>query len=86
MRLYPWARVQGVVLAPLSSTIVGVPLLALFAVWIAVQVLVAVLGWGDVPVAGQVGGLCFGLLFAGPLARHVKTPDELLRRGRAHTT
>ncbi len=86
VRLYPWARIQSVVLAPLSSTIVGVPLAVLFAVWVVVQALVGVLGWGDVPIAGQAAGLCFGLLLAGPPARHVKTRDELLRQGRARTT
>ena len=57
VRLYPWARVHGVVLAPLSSTIVGVPMLALLAMWAVVQALIAILGWGDVPSPPSSAGL-----------------------------
>jgi membrane associated rhomboid family serine protease len=84
--LYPWARIHGVAMAPLFFTIVGVPLLAIIAVWVGVQVLVGVLDWGDVPVAAQAAGAVWGLLFARLLARNVKTPDDLLQRGRTHAT
>lgn len=84
--LYPWARIHGVAMAPFFFTIVGVPLLAIVAVWVAVQIVVGVLDLGDVPVGAQVTGALFGLLFARVLARHVKTPDELLQRGRSHAT
>lgn len=84
--LYPWARIISVVLAPFFSTIVGIPLLAIVAVWVVVQVLVGALGWGDVPVAAQLAGAVFGLLFARLLARNVKTPEDLLQRGRSHAT
>jgi membrane associated rhomboid family serine protease len=82
--LYPWARIHGVAMAPFFFTIVGVPLLAIAAVWIVVQVLVAALDWGAVPVAAQAAGVLWGLLFARLLARNVKTPDDLLQRGRSH--
>jgi membrane associated rhomboid family serine protease len=84
--LYPWARIHGVAMAPFFFTIVGVPLLAIIAVWVVVQVLVGVLDWGDVPVAAQAAGALGGLLFARLLARNVKTPDDLLQRGRSHAT
>ena len=84
--LYPWARILGVAMAPFFFTIVGVPLLAIVAVWVAVQVLVGLLDWGTVPVAAQAAGAVLGLAFARPLARHVKTPDDLLRRGRTQAT
>ncbi len=84
--LYPWARVHGVTLIPFFFTIVGIPLLALVGVWVAVQVAVGVLDLGVVPVAAQVAGALFGLMFARLLARHVKTPDDLLQRGRTHAT
>jgi membrane associated rhomboid family serine protease len=71
-------------MAPFFFTIVGVPLLALAAVWVVVQVLVAVLDWGAVPVAAQAAGVVIGLLFARLLARNVTTPDDLLQRGRSH--
>lgn len=86
IRLYPWARVHGLALAPFVSTIVAVPLLAILAVWIVLQVLIGVLQWGDVAVGAQAAGFCFGFACGPLLARHVKTPDELLRRGRAHPT
>jgi membrane associated rhomboid family serine protease len=85
--LYPWARVHGFTVAPLFSTIVGVPLVALFALWIAVQVVVGVLDLGDVAVASAAGGALLGLACALPMGRHNrKTPDDLLRRGRSRTT
>ena len=84
--LYPWARILGVAMAPFFFTIVGVPLLAIVAVWVVVQVLVGALDWGEVPVAAQAAGAVFGLVFARLLARHVKTPDDLLQRGRPHAT
>jgi membrane associated rhomboid family serine protease len=84
--LYPWARIHGVAMAPFFFTIVGVPLVAIAAVWILVQVLVAALDWGTVPVAAQAAGVVIGLLFARLLARNVKTPDDLLQRGRSHAT
>jgi membrane associated rhomboid family serine protease len=84
--LYPWARIHGVAMAPFFFTIAGVPLLAIIAVWVVVQVLVAALDWGDVPVAAQAAGVLWGLLFARLLARNVKTPDDLLQRGRSHAT
>jgi membrane associated rhomboid family serine protease len=84
--LYPWARVHGVAIAPLFFTIVGLPMLAIIGVWVAVQVLVAVLDLGDVPVAAAVAGAGFALIFARLLATHVKTPDDLLQRGRTHAT
>lgn len=86
IRLYPWARVQGVALAPFFSTIVAVPLLAILAVWIVLQVLIGVLDWGDVAVGAQAAGFVFGFALGPLLARHVKTPGDLLRRGRAHPT
>jgi membrane associated rhomboid family serine protease len=55
-------------------------------VWVVVQVLVGVLDWGEVPVAAQVVGALYGLLFARLLARNVKSPDDLLQRGRSHAT
>jgi membrane associated rhomboid family serine protease len=84
--LYPWARIHGVAIAPFFFTIVGIPLLAIVAVWIAVQVLVAVLDLGDVPVAAAVAGAFWGLIFSRMLATNVKTPDDLLQRGRTHPT
>jgi len=84
--LYPWARILGVAMAPFFFTIVGVPLLAIIGVWLIVQVLVGTLGWGEVPVAAQAAGAVFGLVFARLLASHVKTPDDLLQRGRPHAT
>jgi membrane associated rhomboid family serine protease len=84
--LYPWARIHGVAMAPFFFTIVGVPLLAIVAVWVLAQVLVGLLDWGDVPVAAQAAGALWGVLFARLLARNVKTPDDLLQRGRSPAT
>jgi membrane associated rhomboid family serine protease len=84
--LYPWARIHGVAMAPFFFTIVGVPLVAIGAVWVGVQVLVGVLDWGDVPVAAQAAGVLWGVAFARLLARNVKTQDDLLQRGRSHAT
>jgi membrane associated rhomboid family serine protease len=82
--LYPWARIHGVAMAPFFFTIVGVPLLAIVAVWVVVQVLTSALGWGDVPVAAQAAGALFGVMFARMLSPNIKTREDLLRRGRSH--
>lgn len=82
--LYPWARIVGVAVAPFFFTIVGVPLLAIVAAWIGIQVLVGALDWGVVPVVAQGAGAVFGLAFARLLAGNVKTPEDLLQRGRSH--
>jgi membrane associated rhomboid family serine protease len=86
LRLYPWARVQGVVFFPFLSTIVSVPMLALLVVWVALQAVFALLGWAHAPVGAEAAGVVFGALVAPLLARHVHTRDELLQRGRARTT
>jgi membrane associated rhomboid family serine protease len=85
--LYPWARVIGFAIVPMFSTIVGVPLAALFGLWIVVQAAVGVFDLGQVPVASAAAGALLGLAFARLLGRHnLKTPDQLLQRGRSHAT
>jgi hypothetical protein len=86
LRLFPWARVQGVVLFPFFSTIVAVPLLAVAVVWVALEAVFALLGWAHVPVGAEAAGLFFGFVFARMLAQHVPSRDDLLQRGRARTT
>jgi hypothetical protein len=86
LRLYPWARIQGVLLFPFFSTLVSVPLAALLVVAVALQVLFALLGWAHAPAGAEAAGLVLGALAAPLVARHVHTSDELLQRGRARTT
>lgn len=83
LRLYPWARVFTLVLWPLFSTFVAIPIVVLLAGWIGLQVALALVDPGSVAWAGQIAGFALGLLAAGPLAAHTKTPESLLRRGRA---
>lgn len=86
LRLYPWARIQGVAFFPFFSTLVAVPLAAILAVLVGLQVLFALLGWADAPAGAEAAGILFGALCSGLLAREVHTRDELLQRGRARTT
>jgi membrane associated rhomboid family serine protease len=83
LRLYPRARVLTLMLWPLFSTFVAIPIVILFAGWVALQVVLALIDPGSVAWAGQVAGFAAGALTAGLLATHVKTPESLLRRGRA---
>jgi membrane associated rhomboid family serine protease len=73
--LHPTARVHSVLFAPMLSSVVAVPALALVGLWLALQV---ALGLGlDEPLAG-IGGAWFahlaafgvGLIAARPLAHH----------------
>ncbi len=83
LRLYPWARVFTLMLWPLFSTFVAIPIAVLYAAWIGLQVALALADPGSVAWAGQLAGFASGLVTAGFLATHVKTPESLLRRGRA---
>jgi len=83
LRLYPWAHVLTVILLPFFSTIVAIPAAALLVAWIALQVALALLDPGSVAYAAHLAGFGFGLLTARLLATRVKTPESLLRRGRA---
>jgi membrane associated rhomboid family serine protease len=83
LRLYPTARVFTLMLWPLFSTFVAIPIVVLLAGWIALQVALALIDPGSVAWAGQLAGFAAGALTAGLLATHVKTPESLLRRGRA---
>jgi membrane associated rhomboid family serine protease len=83
LRLYPWARVLTLVLWPLFSTFVAIPIAVLLAAWIALQVALALIDPGSVAYAGQIAAFTAGAVAARPIAAHVKTPESLLRRGRA---
>lgn len=83
LRLYPWARVLCVAFALLFFTIVAIPMPALLALWVAVQVGLELLDPGSVAIAAHLAGLAVGLLAARALATRVKTPASLLAaRGR----
>jgi membrane associated rhomboid family serine protease len=83
LRLYPWARVLTVVFCILFFTIVEIPVAAMLVLWFALQVVLGLLDPGDVAYVAHLAGFAFGLLTARWLATHVKTPESLLRRGRA---
>ena len=83
LRLYPWAHMQAIVLAPFFFTIVAIPVMAMIGGWVVVQVGLALLDPADVPYGALAAGVAIGLLAARRVATNVKTPDGLLRRGRA---
>ncbi|UGS33926.1 rhomboid family intramembrane serine protease [Capillimicrobium parvum] len=83
LRLYPWARVLTLVCCLFFFTVIAIPVTVLLAGWIALQVGFALLDPGSVAYAAHLAGFAFGLLTAGFVATHVKTPESLLRRGRA---
>lgn len=83
LRLYPWAHVFTLMLWPLFSTFVAIPIAVLLAGWVALQVTLALVDPGSVAWAGQLAGFAAGALAAGLLATHVKTPESLLVARRA---
>lgn len=83
LRLYPWAHVLTVVFCILFFTVVEIPVLAMVVLWFALQVVLGVLDLGDAAYAAHLAGFAFGLLTVRLVATHVKTPESLLRRGRA---
>jgi membrane associated rhomboid family serine protease len=83
LRLYPWARVLTVVFCILFFTIVEIPVVAILVLWFALQVVLGLLDPGEVAYAAHLAGFAFGLLTARLVATRIKTPESLLRRGRA---
>ncbi|HEU4656278.1 MAG TPA: rhomboid family intramembrane serine protease [Capillimicrobium sp.] len=85
LRLYPWARILAIVFMVLFFTIVEIPVVAMLALWAAVQALLAVLDPGSVAVAAHLAGFVLGVAVARIVATDVKTPESVLARGRAVT-
>jgi membrane associated rhomboid family serine protease len=71
--LYPRAQVLGVVVIPFLFTVIEIPMIVMAALWLALQVVFAAVGWSD--YLGVVGGLVIGALAIRPLAtRRKPTP------------
>jgi membrane associated rhomboid family serine protease len=83
LRLYPWARVFTLVCCLFFFTVVAIPVAVLLVGWIGLQIGLALLDPASVAYAAHIAGFAFGLLTAGLVAIRVKTPESLLRRGRA---
>jgi membrane associated rhomboid family serine protease len=82
LRLYPWGRMLTVVFCVLFFTVIEIPIWVMLTIWCVLQVVLGVLDPGDVAYAAHLAGFAFGIVVARLLARRVKTPDSLLRRGR----
>ena len=83
LRLYPWARVLTLVCCVFFFTVIAIPVTVLLAGWVALQVGLRAARPGQRGVRAHIAGFAFGLLTAGLVATRVKTPESLLRRGRA---
>lgn len=83
LRLYPWGRILTVITVPLAFSIVGIPAAAMLLAWLGLQVALGLSDPGHVALAAHLGGFVFGFALVRLVARRAKTPESLLRRGRA---
>jgi membrane associated rhomboid family serine protease len=83
LRLYPWSRVLTVVFLVFFFTVVEIPVPLMLVLWAGLQIALGLLDPGHAASVAHLAGFAFGLLVIRLLARRVKTPDDLLARGRA---
>lgn len=84
LRLYPWARILCLGFVLLFFTIFELPVLALMALWVALQAALTLADPGTVAWAAHLAGFLAGFAAVRLVAVRIKTPESLLaRRGMA---